>query len=260
MKLSKPVILMLILLASLAVLTCELEPYEFSPIFPAEVLQNEAEHAAIWLSNELYAPKSLTNEILADLAQIRAKFENQIPNINEARFLYPAMEKRLIMMFDEENLDLFMEGNYHAWDELNLVYGTETQADSGYSSGEGFYFAWLIFPEPVNLFLIEQEYDKLDGADATIVNYYCGMHQRFLVPWPVSGDMAYLFVDTKSGYTSHGWTAWYVKKSDGEFELIGSTRLGDQEQPIWWDEIKYTLCMYWHRLATPCEHSDWINF
>lgn len=96
-------------------------PIEFTP-----KENEEAELAALCLSGELVAPDSLYNQILSDLAAIRATFGDTLELINQIRFTTPWSAGFLMIGFDDTTVQQIRSGQYHAWDELNEKYEVTT--------------------------------------------------------------------------------------------------------------------------------------
>ena len=94
-----------------------LPPVEFTP-----KENEEAELAALCLSGELVAPDSLYNQILNDLAAIRATFGESLEVVIRVKFKPPWIAGCLIVGFDSITAQQIANGEYHAWDELNQQY------------------------------------------------------------------------------------------------------------------------------------------
>ena len=92
-------------------------PVEFAP-----KENEEAELAALCLSGELVAPDSLYNQILSDLAAIRATFGDTLNVVIRVKFKPPWIAGCLILGFDSITAQQIANGEYHAWDELNQQY------------------------------------------------------------------------------------------------------------------------------------------
>jgi hypothetical protein len=96
------------------------------PIDFAPKENEEAELAALCLSGELVASDSLYNQILSDLAAIRAAFGDTFEAVVRVKFRPPWVAGCLIIGFDDTTAQQVVSGEYHAWDDLNKYYQITT--------------------------------------------------------------------------------------------------------------------------------------
>jgi hypothetical protein len=79
----------------------------------------EAQLLALEVSGQLRPPTDLTELILNDLAAIRAAF----PYVAHITYRWPFMPGEILVGLTEEAVIQFQQGQYHALDELNSLYG-----------------------------------------------------------------------------------------------------------------------------------------
>ena len=132
-------------------------PVDFTP-----KENEEAELIALCLSGELIAPDSLYNQILSDLAAIRAAFGDTFETIDQIRFLPPWVAGCVMIGFDDSTVQQIRNGQYHAWDSLNQQYEV-TEIDTSVA------FDWiglvvLSFKGRLHPYRLAEFYSALPGA------------------------------------------------------------------------------------------------
>lgn len=207
-------------------------PVEFTP-----KENEEAELVALCLSGELVAPDSLYNQILSDLAAIRATFGDTFDVVNRIKFKPPWIAGCLVIGFDDTTAQQIPNGEYHAWDELNQQYQV-TNIDTTLIhivSAAVLYFKGRLHP-----WRLAELYAALPAVRYTYPNVGFG-------DWPniyarqIGEGITYLFRDAwgdcPSGciYSEY----WYFIFEGDQPVFIGHWAPDeDPNEPDWWEEAR----------------------
>jgi hypothetical protein len=230
-------------------------PSEDSDINPVD----EARLAALWLSDSLFVPEDLAQEIQNKLALLRKKYSEEIPQVN-IKFQFPAPAKTLIVMMKPHALEELKESNYHEWDSLNQANVVDSIViDSTHYGREP--MVRIRFKDYLNPFLTIPEYSNLNGIKYASALPFPGDWSN-VYPWFVDGQMAFLvrkaWGDCPAGCLHSRY--YYFKCNDDQINFIGEFGTPEGEYktpdeyrrafkyPSWWEEIKPAICRY-HRLS-----------
>ncbi len=223
------------LIIALALITCTSKNPANGPEI---VLTDEAQLAALWLSDEIHVPENLALEIQNKLELIREQFSDQIPEVN-IEFVFPALPNRIDLIMEDYAFNEFQAGTYHEWDSLNQLYGV----DSISVEIDIFKLVAVFFKEYTNPFVLAPEYAKIPGVkNAGECGYGGGWSTVY--PWFVDSKLVFLvkeaWGDCPAGCIYNNF--WYFKTDGNNVELAGSFEIGDDwyKNPIypsWWDEI-----------------------
>ncbi len=131
----------------------------------------EAELAALCLSGEIVAPDSLYEQVLSDLAAIRATFGDTLEVVIRVKFRPPWIAGCLIIGFDDTTAQKVASGEYHGWDELNDKYQvTEIRTSLTHAFGA----AVLYFRGRLHAYRLAGMYRGLPGVTYTEPNRMIG--------------------------------------------------------------------------------------
>ncbi|MFA5423190.1 MAG: right-handed parallel beta-helix repeat-containing protein [Phycisphaerae bacterium] len=170
----------------------------------------EAQLIAIEISGQLVAPNDLTSRILGDLALIR----DACPQIAGITYRPHYVPDELMVGITEEAVQQYQQGQYHALDSLNQIYGVvEVEAHFGLVN-----FLLLKFNQVYNMPLLAQIYTEsnLEGVKYAEANYLIGDGPTIIVRPPY-----YLFIDAwgdcPSGCSNYEF--WEFKVESGQVTL-----------------------------------------
>lgn len=207
-------------------------PIEFTP-----KENEEAELIALCLSGELVAPDSLYNQILSDLAAIRATFGDTFEVVNRIKFSPPWVAGCLIIGFDDSTVQQIRNGQYHAWDSLNQQYQV-TKIDTIVFDWLG--IALLSFEGRLHPYRLAEVYAVLPGVWAASPNGIRGDYPNIYARQTGSG-LTYLFRDAwgdcPSGciYSEY----WHFIFEGDQPVFIGHWAPDeDPNEPDWWEEAR----------------------
>ena len=196
----------------------------------------EAEVAALWLSDSLVAPDSLYTTILNNLATIRAEYGDSIPQVKEIFFWPPWVPSEVLLEVTEEAKRQIRAGQYHNLDSLNslLNFASMDTTSLRFSGLISLYFKGRLNPER-----LAELYLNVPSVVHAYSNGFVGDH-RNVYPWISDGVMTYLFReawgDCMSGCISNLY--WYFEASPSGIKYIGAWHPGTEPEPDWWEEAK----------------------
>jgi hypothetical protein len=197
----------------------------------------EAELIALCLSGELVAPAYLYQRVLDDLKAIRTEFDDAFEAVHEIGFSPPWVPGNLMLGFDEAAFELFRDGQYHAWDDLNQPYQVTDMDTVPLTSGG---VVLLVFRGRLHPCRLAELYENLPGVWAVSPNYIIGDWSNVYASQTLSG-MSYLFRrgwgDCPSGCIYSEF--WYFRVDDNWPMFVGHW-VPHQEPnvPAWWEEAK----------------------
>ena len=193
----------------------------------------EAELMALCLSGELTAPDSLYYRILNDLEAIRADFGDVFEPVHGIGFRPPWMASYLLVAFDESAAQLIVDGEYHAWDELNENHHV-TEIKIG---GHG--LVSLVFDGRLNPHRLAEQYQVLPGALYAEPNFWIGDGPNVYARQTDFG-FSYLFRyargDCPAGCIHNEY--WYFVCEESGPTFIGHWVHRHQPEPEWWQEAR----------------------
>jgi hypothetical protein len=212
------------------------------------IISEEAQLAALWLTNDFYPPLDIASNIDNDLELIRAKFADSL-DIFEQEFIFPAVPRSLTIGLSDSAVEAYRAGTYDAWNSQNDDFGLV--AIDTFFHGNNFNYAKLHFKDILNPYKLSSYYSGTEGVRYAQPIYLYGDFSNFY-PWYVDGDISYLF--------RYGWGDcpagciyshfWYLKKINGEFEIVGDfITTYPESYPEWWSEISEAFRNYWYQLS-----------
>ncbi len=138
-----------------------------TPVFTSADPLLEAQMLALDISGELLPPEELTQRILEDLAAIRAAYP-EVTNIHYRPNYEPS---QMLVSLTDEAFAQYLQGQYHAWDELNAAYGAIDFAASSFVK-----IVLLKFDKIYNMELLSDIYEQahIDGIIHAQPNYLYG--------------------------------------------------------------------------------------
>lgn len=199
----------------------------------------EARLMALSLSGEIQPPQTLAREIEAHLTQIRVQYGNIDTVINSLSYRPPWVPGRIIISVDTTTSRMIKEGNYRAWDALNLKYQhSETKILSS--------FVVLSFNGILHSRHLATLYANLPGVKYAEPDGYAGDSPN-IYPRSTPSGLTYLFRyawgDCPSGCIYNKY--WYFIITPTGPQLIGSWDPQDQpSQPSWWPDAKENIDQY----------------
>lgn len=223
------------LIIALALITCTSKNPANGPEI---VLTDEAQLAALWLSDEIHVPENLALEIQNKLELIREQFSDQIPEVN-IEFVFPVNPQAVYLTMEDYAFGEVKSGTYHEWDSLNQLYGV----DSIYIGSEEFRWINVIFNDYINPYILAPEYALLPGVKYSNEGISIGDWSN-TYPWIIDGELAFLvryaWGDCPAGCTYSKF--WYFKSEGSQMVLAGNFEIDDDfyqnpSYPLWWDEI-----------------------
>ena len=213
--------------------TPEAPPVEFTPRE-----NEEAELIALCLSGELIAPDSLYEQVLSDLAAIRATFGDTFELINQIKFMPPWQAGCLIIGFDESTFQQIRNDEYHAWDDLNQQYHASNIDTIPFHLDGG--IVLLTFEGRLHPWCLTELYSVLPGARAPSPNFIAGDWSNVYARQTRDG-ITYLFRrgwgDCPSGclYSEY----WYFIFEGDQPVFVGHWAPDeDPNEPDWWEEAR----------------------
>lgn len=225
----------------------------------------EAGLAALWLSDSLFAPEELADEIQNKLALLREQYSEEIPEVN-IKFQYPETPTALSLIMEPYALDKLNAGTYHEWDSLNQEFGVKDIVIDTISYYKLVVLVNLEFEDYLNTYLLSSKYLALAGVRHVRSVDWPG-DWSCTYPWFVDGQMVFLirkaWGDCPAG-CMHRRYYYFICNNDqinfigefgtpeGEFETPNEYRKAFQ-YPSWWDEIKPAICRYHRRSQDECE-------
>jgi len=223
-------------------------------------IDREAELAAMWLSDELVAPESLYLAIRDGYSQIRSKYSQTIPKVEEAVFFYNRDVSTIRFYMTDEGLDEIRNGTYTSWDSLNEIFSL-IEIDTSGILFTNYNSVKLIFNGRLNPDRLVEYYDSLDGleyATRSLIYTLFGSPQNFL-PWIVDDKLVFL-VNTPEVFPMEGDGNhfWYFKYVDDNYELIGDFSVADSIWPEWWDEIRCAHINFNYYSMDYCDSIDYL--
>jgi hypothetical protein len=213
-------------------------PVDFSPRE-----NEEAELVALCLSGEIVAPDNLYEQVLHDLATIRATFGDSLEAVKGIKFRRPWQPGELGIGFDDTTAQQILDEEYHAWDTLNETYeltGMDTRHLTGIRA------VFLTFRGRLHAWRLAELYSQLPGVETTGPNYIIGDGSSVYARQALDG-MTYLF--------RHGWgdcpngclnnEYWYFIFEDGHPVFMGHwPNYEGEPQPAWWSEARLNMEHY----------------
>lgn len=157
---------------------------ELSPTQP----DPEALAMALWLSHELNAPSGLYERVRSDLILIREKFRDSLPGV-DLKFHEPWEPGRLILGFDQNSYQQISDGQYRAWDSLNVLFNM-AQIDL---SMPAFKMLKLEFEDGLNPEILADAYQQLPGVRFAVPNRFMGERSMLLPAEATDGRLLYFF-------------------------------------------------------------------
>jgi hypothetical protein len=199
----------------------------------------EAELIALCLSGELVSPYSLSNQVLMDLANIRSAYGDKFEPIQRIRFGPPWVPGCLLVGFDSSTAEMVANGEYHAWDWLNIKYQvTEIDTMDIRNNWIVLYFKDKLHPQRLS-----ELYTVLPGITYAEPNGFYGDFSN-VYPRQIMGGISYLFRegwgDCPCGCTNNRY--WYFVVELNRHRFIGYW-FPDEDpiMPPWWEEAKRNI-------------------
>ncbi|MBN2020737.1 MAG: DUF5011 domain-containing protein [Sedimentisphaerales bacterium] len=136
---------------------------------PSEQELLEAQMLALEVSGQLQPPEEPTQQILNDLAIIRAAF----PDMADIKYWMPYASKEMLVGLTPEAVTKYKAGRYHGLDALNEQYGV---VDIDAHLVDRISFIKLTFDEVYNMELLSDIYEQAhpEGLDYAQPNYSIG--------------------------------------------------------------------------------------
>jgi len=200
----------------------------------------EAELAALWLSNKIVAPQELYEKVLYGFSLLRSDYSLTIPEVN-IPFTFPDLATGVWLNMSDTAVELIRSGNYDAWDYLNTFYGIADMDTFVFIDN---FIVTLSYNGRLNTYKLSQKYAVLPGVvRAERAGAVCGDWSN-TYPWLDNGNLTFLvrnaWGDCPAGCTeSH---LYYFKMRSGEIDYIGDWDTGPA--PSWWDEAKVAYETY----------------
>lgn len=230
-----------LLLLTLLEFSCKSLPPTKAPYKPrtwsTPRINQEAEEAALWLSDSLIAPEGLYNTILDDLATIRAKYGEDISEVN-ITFTPPWVTSQLLVMVTDQAKEQIRKGQYHDLDSLNSALRLMTPLTS--VSEDNWIF--LFFEGRLNPERLAELYEEVKSVVYAEPNYI-GIYGDWsnVYPWFYKNGMTYLFGegwgDYPSGFINNCYFYFEVNAED-VINYIGGWCSGVGAVPDWWEQAK----------------------
>lgn len=170
----------------------------YNPITNLTDEEAEAKHLALDLTDEIFPPEDLVNEISQELSIIRETFGTQLPQINNIFYWnYNQPNKGSFKIeFDNETYEKVINGEYTEWNELNKEYGLEFIRIENKE-------IQLIFNDVLNNDKLVEMYKTLPGVKSA--------RTLFMIPFRpvptvgvrnVDGNRKYIFIEVDSSYNT----------------------------------------------------------
>ena len=214
-----------------------------NPDNPSATISDEAQLAALWLTNEIKPPLAIALQIENDLKRIRTNYADSMPIFNQV-FIYPVPPKNISVTLTDSAVSAIRADTFTAWDDLNQSFGIN-RINTNFN-GNNKNYVRLYFEEHWNPSRVAPFYYDIEGVRHANPALRFGDYSNFY-PWYVDGEIAYLFRegwgDCPSGCMYNHF--WYVKKINGEWTIIGDFEKEYQKPyPDWWDEISEAYWSY----------------
>lgn len=213
----------------------------------------EAEFIAIYLSDQLAAPRQLYDVIDQDLTAIRTKWGDSIPKLLEFRASLPNATSRLVIKVVDDAFLAIKDGTYHDWDSLNELFGVintvPSPDNSGLMANSNGYDITLDFDFRIHAESLAVAYESLPGVQFARRYWKGYLNFSNLYPRLTEDGRGYLFTESRmdefqSPYYKHHW---YFRSDD-----LGVHYLGDYEWskshagplPEWWGEADTSQILF----------------
>jgi len=214
----------------------------------------EADAIAVCLSGAITAPGSLTDRVLADLAEIRSSYRADLEQITLGdergsfyqgiRFAPPWLPGCVLVKLDPGTSQLVVNGQYHAWDELNR------QCRLSEISLKLINMNWLVlnFKGQLHPRRLAELYKTLPGVLNAQPNF-TGAGSSWIYPsWRAGSQLTYLF--------RHGWgdcpagcfynEFWYFISNESSAIVFAGywNTEKDPVTPDWWADASPNIKQY----------------
>lgn len=149
----------------------------------------EAGAMALWLGGELRSPDTLAYLLDSEITAIRNVYGDSIPG-TAIEFRRPWQSGKIVVGFEDVAYDSVLNGQFTAWDSLNIAYGLDSVIVGVYHPS----LAWAVldFGEELNPVLLAQEYEQLPGVTFAMPNRYIG-DGPMLLGWTDGEARVYFF-------------------------------------------------------------------
>ena len=187
----------------------------FAPILASADPLLEAQLIALDISGQLLPPEELTQQVMEDLAAIRAAY----PEIADIHYMPHYAPDQMLVGLTQEAIAQFKQGQYHALDELNAQYGV-IEIDTGLLSFIGVIL--LKFERIYNIPLLSDIYEQAnaEGVRYAMPNYRIGGNNTINADPP-----HYIFErawgDCTLGCIYHKY--WHFKVENGQVSILPLT-------------------------------------
>ncbi|MCP4706450.1 MAG: hypothetical protein GY865_17770 [candidate division Zixibacteria bacterium] len=206
----------------------------------------EAELAALWLSNKIVAPQDLYEKVLGGFSLLREKYSDSIPEVN-IQFRFPFDANGVSIGLDTSAIELIRAGKYNAWDSLNSYYRFIKLDTNDYSYGDiNMFHVSIFFEGRLNYFMVAEEYAKLPGVRYASFGLYFGGDRSTTHPWVDStGNISFLvrkaWGDCPAGCLESHY--FYFKMISDDIIYIGDWEptYPPSTPPIWWEEAEVAV-------------------
>jgi hypothetical protein len=205
-------------------------------------ISHEAWQMSLWLGDELKPDSALADRLQRGLNKMRNQYRWSIPQVDK-KFYYPIVYSEIIFVMTDSAANEFLEGNYHAWDNLNSLFGLEyirSHIKSNISS-------WVVlnFEGYLNPYILATNYDTLPGCDGA-GPIGIGGDVSSTYPWLINDTLTLLvreaWGDCLSGCVYSNF--FYFRENGDNIEFVGDYLEGEQEEPDWWGEAKVAFYKY----------------
>ena len=195
----------------------------------------EAENLAWLISGQPYAPQQTYDRIKSDLAFIRERWGDSLPDIRVVKHV-PWSEPRIDFSLDADVRDEMVRGDYHDWDSLNVFFAAEVRNGPV-----------ILSHNRVNPWRMMQAYEALRGVQDVWPSTDIGQRPNiyaFLHPWGIAYVYRRTWGDCPSGCI---WNqVHYFRSRTVEIEYVGywDVDLEVADPPAWWSEAKKCWDLY----------------
>jgi hypothetical protein len=234
---------------SIALLSCDSmvagnnPPYGFLDFSDEDI--HEAKSLALELNGGLEAPEDLWLRIANELLGIRSMFGDEYNGVN-IRFVPNWVPGKISIGLDDETAQRIVDGNYHAWDDLNKRFGA-TVSDLRQRPGRS--HVYITFDARYHPVRVAEYYESLPGVryaersgrltresdlharfDGKVISYL------FYKGW---GDCPSGCINREYWYVGHEWDRPYII---GHWaKVYDSASNSAPPEPDWWEEAKLNL-------------------
>lgn len=197
----------------------------------------EAELAALWLSQALIAPDTLYDQMVSALDRLRSRYQNEIPLLGTQKFWHWWHGRSLLVQLDADASEQYRQGNFDSFDSLNSLFkGEIAGVDPDYH--ERFAVFQIRFAGLLNLDSLASYYGKISG----VAESRCFYARRG--DWPnlypglgLDGELTFLLRkaggDCPAGCTENHF--WYFQSEGDSVRLIGDfEEITGEDRPVWW--------------------------